>query len=71
IYADDVKCSHEATVGQLDDQAVYYMRQRGISVQDAKRLQLWGFVNDVISHCSAGEMCRRLSELARERISTL
>ncbi|MCC8034882.1 MAG: Fe-S cluster assembly protein SufD [Rikenellaceae bacterium] len=71
IYADDVKCSHGATVGQLDDQAIYYMRQRGISEPDAKRLQLRGFVNDIISHCSAEQMCKRLSELAEERISNL
>lgn len=71
IYADDVKCSHGATVGQLDDQAVYYMRQRGISEQDARRLQLGGFVNDVVSHCRQREVCQRLSILADERIADI
>ncbi len=47
IYADDVKCSHGATVGQLDPEAVWYMRQRGIDVDSARRLQLEGFIKDV------------------------
>jgi Fe-S cluster assembly protein SufD len=49
IYADDVKCSHGATVGQLDGEAVLYMRQRGLSLEQAKRLQIEGFVGDVVS----------------------
>jgi Fe-S cluster assembly protein SufD len=57
IYADDVKCSHGATVGQMDDEAVLYMRQRGLSLATAKRLQIEGFVSDVVLH-SAIEDCR-------------
>ena len=56
-YADDVKCSHGATVGQMDDEAVLYMRQRGLSLATAKRLQIEGFVSDVVLH-SAMEDCR-------------
>lgn len=48
IYADDVKCSHGATVGQLDGEAVLYMRQRGLSEMQAKRLQIEGFLRDVV-----------------------
>ena len=48
IYADDVKCSHGATVGQLDGEAVLYMRQRGLSEAQARRLQIEGFVKDVV-----------------------
>ena len=48
IYADDVKCSHGATVGQLDGEAVLYMRQRGLSLEQAKRLQVEGFVSDIV-----------------------
>ena len=47
IYADDVKCSHGATVGQLDGEAVLYMRQRGLSEEQARRLQIEGFVKDI------------------------
>ncbi len=71
IYADDVKCSHGATVGQMDDEAVYYMRQRGLSEADAKRLQLFGFVNDVISKCSGEYACDCLAELAQARIDRM
>lgn len=49
IYADDVKCSHGATVGQLDGDAVLYMRQRGLSEAQARSLQLEGFVVDALS----------------------
>lgn len=49
IYADDVKCSHGATTGQLDPQAIFYMQQRGISRQSAQRLLLVAFLSDVLS----------------------
>jgi len=71
IYADDVKCSHGATVGQLNEKEVYYMRQRGIGEQDAKKLQLQGFVDDVISHCSSGQACQAVTRLAEARIGEL
>lgn len=71
IYADDVKCSHGATVGQMDEEAVYYMRQRGLSEADAKRLQLFGFVNDVISKCSGDAACECLAGLAQARIDEM
>ncbi|MCH5329840.1 MAG: SufD family Fe-S cluster assembly protein [Alistipes sp.] len=51
IYADDVKCSHGATVGHSDEEALFYMRQRGLSERDARRLQIEGFVKDVIMSC--------------------
>ncbi|MDR2890927.1 MAG: SufD family Fe-S cluster assembly protein [Alistipes sp.] len=51
IYADDVKCSHGATVGQLDAEALYYMRQRGISEEAARRMQLQGFAAEIIDRC--------------------
>lgn len=47
IYADDVKCSHGATVGQLDGEAIMYMRQRGLSETQARKLQIEGFVKDI------------------------
>jgi Fe-S cluster assembly protein SufD len=48
ILADDVACSHGTTVGQLDDQALFYMRSRGLSEQQAKRLLCHGFVADIV-----------------------
>lgn len=48
IYADDVKCSHGATVGQMNEEQIYYMRQRGLSEEDARRLQLGGFMQEIL-----------------------
>ena len=48
IYADDVKCSHGATVGQLDENALFYMRARGIAEKEARLLLMFAFVNEVI-----------------------
>ena len=48
IYADDVKCSHGATVGQLNEDELFYMRSRGIPEQEAKTLQMLSFLSPVI-----------------------
>ena len=72
IYADDVKCSHGATVGQMNDEAVYYMRQRGLSEAEAKGLQLTGFVNEVVARIPEGALAERvLVEAAAEKIVRL
>ena len=47
IYADDVKCSHGATVGRLDEEALFYMRTRGVPEKDAKVLQMLSFISPV------------------------
>ena len=62
IYADDVKCSHGATVGQLDGEAVLYMRQRGLSEAQARSLQLEGFVADVLSLITDEELYEALKQ---------
>ena len=62
IYADDVKCSHGATVGQLDAEALFYMRSRGISEIEAKKILLHAFANeaiDTISNKSFKEKIRK------------
>lgn len=48
IYADDVKCSHGATVGQVNEEALFYLRSRGIGLDEAKFLQLFGFANEIV-----------------------
>lgn len=48
IYADDVKCSHGTTTGQLDEEAIYYLRARGISEKSAKALMVTAFISDVL-----------------------
>lgn len=71
IYADDVRCSHGATVGQLDDDAVLYMRQRGLSEKDARRLQTEGFVNDVANRCDVEEVAEMLAEEIAAKLERL
>ncbi|MEY3425976.1 MAG: Fe-S cluster assembly protein SufD, partial [Bacteroidota bacterium] len=48
IYADDVKCSHGSTTGQLDDEAIFYLRARGISEKSARHLMVSAFIGDVL-----------------------
>lgn len=50
IYADDVKCSHGATIGRLNEEEQFYMRSRGISLEDAKVLQIISFIAPVLEH---------------------
>lgn len=71
IYADDVRCSHGATVGQLDEQAILYMRQRGLSLQMAKRLQIEGFVSDVVLHSAIDDCQPMLMEVLQDKLQTL
>ena len=71
IYADDVKCSHGATVGQMNDDAILYMRQRGLSLADAKRLQIEGFVDDVVLHSVVEGSEAILAELLAEKLTKL
>ena len=69
IYADDVKCSHGSTVGQLDEQAIYYMRQRGISQESAERLLLEGFVEDVVAKCEVEALRDMLNEAVQAKLN--
>jgi Fe-S cluster assembly protein SufD len=64
IYADDVKCSHGATVGHMGSDAILYMRQRGLSEAQARRLQIEGFVGAVATSCPVDT----LREILHERI---
>ena len=50
IYADDVKCNHGSTIGKLDEQALFYMRQRGIPEAEARLLLQHAFINEVLRH---------------------
>ena len=67
IYADDVKCSHGATVGQLDDAALFYMRQRGIPLHEARLLLMFAFVNEVIDTIRLDALKDRLHHLVEKR----
>ncbi len=67
IYADDVKCAHGSTVGQLNDAALFYMRQRGISLQEARMLLQNAFINEVIDKMKLEPLRDRLHYLVEKR----
>ena len=67
IYADDVKCSHGATVGQLNEDALFYMQQRGISFVEARQLLMRAFVGEVIDGVGLEALRDRLHHLVEKR----
>lgn len=67
IYADDVKCNHGSTVGQLDEQQLFYMSQRGISPDEGRRLLQQAFALDVINRIQLLPLRARLSHMVEER----
>jgi len=56
IYADDVKCSHGSTTGQIDEEALFYLQSRGINKQDAMELMVVGFANEVLDKMPHSEI---------------
>jgi Fe-S cluster assembly protein SufD len=70
IYADDVKCTHGATVGQLQDEAIFYLRSRGIGLEAARGLLTYAFANDVISRVGVGPLRSQLEDylLSRQQL---
>ena len=67
IYADDVKCAHGSTVGQLNDAALFYMRQRGITLEEAKLLLQNAFINEVVDKMQLEPLRDRLHYLIEKR----
>lgn len=67
IYADDVKCNHGSTVGQLDPSALFYMAQRGISEDEARLLLQHAFVNEVVQRIRLEPLRERLSQMVDAR----
>ena len=67
IYADDVKCAHGSTVGQLNDAALFYMQQRGISKKEARLLLQNAFINEVIDQMELEPLRDRLHYLVEKR----
>lgn len=68
IYADDVKCGHGATTGQLDENALFYMRTRGISMDEARMLLLLAFTNDILDHIAVETVRDRLRLMIEQRL---
>jgi Fe-S cluster assembly protein SufD len=67
IYADDVKCSHGSTTGQLDEEAIYYLRARGLSKRSATELLVSAFITEVIDHIENESFRNHTYKLLQER----
>ena len=68
IYADDVKCSHGATIGRLDPDELFYMRTRGIPLAEARLLQQMAFAYEVLEKISSAELRERMQSLVEKRL---
>jgi Fe-S cluster assembly protein SufD len=68
IYNDDVKCSHGATIGQLSNDALFYLRSRGIGYKEARHLLMYAFANEVINKIDLEALRDRMTELVDKRL---
>ena len=69
IFADDVKCAHGATVGQLDDEALYYLRTRGIPQKAARDLLIYAFTVDILELIQIPLLRSRVKKMIETRLS--
>ncbi|MGB1020842.1 MAG: SufD family Fe-S cluster assembly protein, partial [Flavobacteriaceae bacterium] len=68
IFADDVKCSHGCTVGQLDEEALFYLRSRGIPKKEAKALLTYAFANNVLQSVQLPSLKKRINQLIADKL---
>lgn len=68
IFADDVKCSHGCTIGQLDESAMFYLRSRGIPEKEARALLMFGFSNNVLETVTIPEIKNRITKIIAQKL---
>ncbi|MGI6320444.1 MAG: Fe-S cluster assembly protein SufD [Bacteroidales bacterium] len=68
IYADDVKCSHGATIGQLDNEALFYMRQRGICERNSRMLLMYAFAMEVVNKIDIEALHKQTDDMVSRRL---
>jgi Fe-S cluster assembly protein SufD len=68
IYADDVKCSHGASIGQMDEEAMFYLRARGIGVDNARLLLMYAFAAEVINYIKIEALKTRVDDMVKKRL---
>jgi Fe-S cluster assembly protein SufD len=68
IYNDDVKCSHGSTTGQLDQEAMFYLRQRGIGEENARMLLMYAFADEIVSKIRIGPLRYRIEDMIKKRL---
>ena len=69
IFADDLKCSHGATVGQLDEEAIFYLASRGIGPEQSRRILTYGFAEAVLALASSDRIRNYMSSLVQKKLS--
>ena len=69
IYADDVKCSHGCTIGQLDEDALFYMRSRGIGIEEAKAVLTYAFASEAIENISVEKVKKLAKNLLAQKLN--
>jgi len=68
IYADDVKCGHGSTTGQLDPESMFYLRQRGISEESARMLLMFAFADQVVTKITIPQLRNRIEDMVKKRL---
>ncbi len=68
IYADDVACSHGCTIGQLDEDALFYLRSRGIAKKEAQAMLMYAFANDVLENIKIPELKNKLNRIIAKKL---
>jgi Fe-S cluster assembly protein SufD len=68
IYADDVKCTHGATIGQLNEESIFYLRARGIGAETARRMLIHAFAGEIIERIRHAPARNELDKLVWERL---
>lgn len=68
IFADDVKCSHGCTIGQLDEDALFYLQSRGVPSKEARALLMYAFANNVLESVKIPELKKRINNLIAEKL---
>ena len=68
IFADDVKCSHGCTIGQLDENAMFYLQTRGIPQKEAKALLMYAFANNVLESVKIPQLKKSVNKIIAEKL---
>ena len=68
IFADDVKCSHGCTIGQLDEEALFYLRTRGIPIIQARGLLTYAFANNVLDSVKIPKLKSRINQIISSKL---
>ncbi len=68
IWADDVKCTHGATIGQIDEEALFYIRSRGVGIHEARNMLIHAFASNIISQVKSAELRAHLEQVLMEKL---